>query len=197
MSHCKTRPIRLLAAALLGAALPAQAQSMKPGLWEISSQMTGAGMQFSQAMAQMQKQLASMPPEQRKAIEEMMARQAGVEMPAMRDGAMVLKVCMTKEMIAQNQVPLAQEGNCTQKRSATSGNTIKMSFTCTNPRSSGDGIVQFKGDTAYTMRMNMATTVAGKKEATSVDAAGKWLGADCGAIRPLAMPPAAAAAAVK
>jgi hypothetical protein len=46
----------------------------------------------------------------------------------------------------------------------------------------------FSGDTAYTMKMNTTTTVKGKPEKMTMDASGKWLSADCGAIKPIALP---------
>ena len=56
----------LLAGALLAlASAAAPAQTLKPGLWEISNK-AGGNPQMDQAMAQMQQQLAAMPPEQRK-----------------------------------------------------------------------------------------------------------------------------------
>jgi hypothetical protein len=50
----------------------AAAQNMKPGLWEMSTQMKGDG-QMGAAMAEAQKELANMPPEQRKMMQDMMA----------------------------------------------------------------------------------------------------------------------------
>ena len=51
-------------------AMAAQAQNMKPGLWEISQKMqTGSG-EMEKAMADMQKELAAMAPEQRKMMQD-------------------------------------------------------------------------------------------------------------------------------
>ena len=63
---------RYLAAALLACACAAGAQNLKPGLWEITNKMQSSG---GGDGPQMQKQLAAMPPEQRKMVEEMMAKQ--------------------------------------------------------------------------------------------------------------------------
>ena len=63
----------LIACGLLAAAcLPASAQSMKPGLWEIHNKMQGGEMDA--AMAQMQQQLAQMSPAERKQMEAMMGK---------------------------------------------------------------------------------------------------------------------------
>ena len=85
-------------------ALPAAAQTMKPGLWEITNKMGGSGDQgakMAAAMEQMQKQMASMPPEQRKQMEKMMAQQG---MAPGAGGGMATRICMTKEMAARNEL---------------------------------------------------------------------------------------------
>ncbi len=169
-------------------AMPVSAQTMKPGLWEINNKIQSQNTDFGRMMAEMQKQMASMPPEQRKAMEDMMQKQAGVGMPVMKDGGMAMKMCISKEMVAQGQMPIQQQGNCTQKRTNTSASAIKVSFSCTNPASSGESEVQFSGDAAYTMKMKMTSSMMGKPEAISMSATGKWLGTDCGNIKPIPIP---------
>ena len=172
-----------IAIAIAAAALPAAAQSLKPGLWEVTNKMQGGSGQMQNAMSEMQKQLASMPPEQRKMIEEQMAK-SGVKMgsggPA---GGMSVKICMTKEMVEKNEMP-AQQGDCKTTAQSRVGNTMKMAFACTNPPSSGDGQVIFNGSESYSSKMNVSTQVDGKPEKLTMEGAGKWLGADCGSVKP-------------
>ena len=173
-----------LAAAAALAVLPAAAQSLKPGLWEVTNRMQGGSGQMQDAMAQMQKQMTSMPPEQRKMMEELMDR-SGVKMGAAGPaGGMSVQICMTPEMAQKNEVPV-QQGDCKTTAQARSGNTMKMAFACTNPPSSGEGQVTFNGPEGYTSRMNISTQVNGKTEKVSMEGSGKWLGADCGKVRPL------------
>lgn len=171
-------------------ALPSSAQTIKPGLWEITNKIQSDNSEFSKMMAEMQKQLAAMPPEQRKAMEEMMQKNAGVGMPVMRDGGMIMKTCITREMAAQNQMPIQQQGNCTHQRSSVSGGSMKMSFSCTDPASSGSGEIKFLGDSAYTMKMKMTSAMTGKQDTMTMDASGKWLSADCGSVKPVQLPAA-------
>ena len=168
-----------------GVASLAHAQTQKPGLWEISHQMKGAaGSQMAEAMAQMKQQMASMPPEQRKMMEDMMAKQ-GVGMGA---NGTTVKVCLTKEMVERNDVASPPQDGCTTSMSPRSGNSMKFSYTCTQPPSSGQGQVSFVSDTAYTMTMAAQATVKGKTEKMDMSASAKWLGADCGAVKPLGVP---------
>ena len=176
----------VLAATVLAAAcLPAGAQSLKPGLWEISNKMKGSA-EMDKAMAEMQQQLASMPPDQRKQMEAMMA-QRGVRMAApAAGGGMTVQMCMTKEMAERNDVPM-QDG-CTMTKQQRTGSTMKMAFTCTKPPSSGEGEFTFMGAEAYKTHMVMTTSAKGKPETMEMDGAGKWLGADCGSVKPVTPP---------
>ncbi len=172
---------------LLACAASASAQNMKPGLWEVSSKM-GGNPQMEQAMAQMEKQMAAMPPAQRKQMQEMMDKQ-GVSFGAAAGGGMVSKVCMSKEMIDRGQManPPQQQGNCTSTNDKTATG-YKMKYTCTNPASSGEGVFTYTSDTAYTLKMTMNGTHQGKPQTTTMDATGKWLGGDCGTLKPMVLP---------
>jgi hypothetical protein len=85
-------PIAPLVAGLLCAgAASAQQPKLEPGLWEMTMRVSGTGMDA--AMAQMQAQMASMPPEQRKMVEKMMAGK-GVGVGAKPN---TVRVCITPE----------------------------------------------------------------------------------------------------
>jgi hypothetical protein len=181
---------RLLAASAVWMVLvggTASAQTLKPGLWEMSHKtQTGSG-EMEKAMAEAQKQMANLPPEQRKMMQDMMAKQ-GVSMSA--GGGMAIKVCLTKEMIERNEVAgqQSQQGDCKSTSSPRAGNSMKVSFSCSKPPSSGEGQVTFVSPEAYSMQMTVNTTVAGKSETLKMDSGGKWLGSDCGSVKPPTMP---------
>ncbi|AYQ27426.1 MULTISPECIES: DUF3617 domain-containing protein [unclassified Polaromonas] len=180
MKHCLPA---LATTLMLALATGASAQTTKPGLWEITNKMQSSSGEMEKAMATMEKQLASMPPEQRKQMQDMMAKQ-GMSMGSSAGGAMNVKMCITKEMAERNELPQQQQGDCKTTQSPRSGNTMKFSYVCTQPPSSGEGVMTFNGDTAYTMKMNTTTNVKGKAEKMTMDASGKWLSADCGNIKP-------------
>ena len=162
----------------------ASAQQIKPGLWENTSQMGGS---MGSPMAQMQQQMASMPPAQRKMMEDMLAAQ-GVKMGQGSGGGVAMQVCITPEMAARQQLPTQTEGDCTTKIGSRSGNTMKVSFTCTNPPSSGEGTYTFRGDTGYDMDMQVHSQQNGKPSTMTVKGSGRWLAADCGKVKPIALP---------
>ena len=178
-----SRTLSLLLGALVFSAA-AHAQSTKPGLWEVNQKM-GGNAEMDKAMAQMQQQMAGMSPAEKKMMQDMMARQ-GMSMPdASAGGGMAMKVCITPEMAAKQDMPVQADGECTTTITSRSANTLKMNFVCKKPPSSGEGTYTFSGDTAYTMKMLMKTTHQGKPVSTTLDGQGKWLSASCGTVKPL------------
>ena len=177
-------PLFVAAALLAGVILPATAQSMKPGLWEIHNKTNNPEM--DQAMAEMQKQMASMPPEQRKQMEAMLAQQ-GVRMARPgAGGGMTVQSCVTQEMIARNDMPM-QEG-CRITQNQRSGNVQKIAFACSKPPSSGEGQFTFISPEAYNSKMTVRAAMDGKTQTSTMETTGKWLKADCGNIKPVAPP---------
>lgn len=178
----------LLAFAVLAlvatASLPALAQNIRPGLWSIQNKV-GGNPEMDKAMAQMQAQLAAMPPAQRKQMEAMMG-QSGVGMAA--SGAMTVKVCMTADMVARQQMPTQTQGDCTSQIDSRSGNTLKLSFTCSNPVSSGQGTYTFESDKAYSMKMAIKSKEGGQTRNMTMDGKGQWLSDDCGNVKPVTLP---------
>jgi hypothetical protein len=176
----------LLVGCAIAAALgSAGAQTLKPGLWQITHQTQGGDM--GRSMAAMQQQMASMSPQQRKLVQEHMARQGMQTGPGGGAGTSI-KVCITPEMAQRNQVP-GGHGDCNSTSQARSGNTMKVAFACTNPPSKGEGEVTFASPEAYTSRMTVTTTVQGKPQQMTMNSSGKWLAADCGSIKPIAPRP--------
>ena len=160
-------------------------QKMRPGLWEHSVNMKSQSGQMEAAMAEMQKSLASMPPEQRKQMEQMMAQQ-GV---GMGPKGQTVKVCITKEQADLDNVP--QQEGCTQKVQRVDASTMKVAFACKGgqgqPPSSGEGTITMQGPTAYTGQFKFKTQNQGKPEQIDMAQSGKWLSANCGAIKPMPM----------
>lgn len=168
-----------LAAAALAAAfmLPAAAQTIRPGLWEINNKVQGAKGANANALAEAQKQMANLPPEQRKMVEAMMAKQ-GIALAAGADGGMKITYCVTKEMAEKKELPAGQQGDCKTSHTPIAGG-MNISYTCTNPPSTGKGQVLFQGDSAYTMRMTMSGTVQGQQESMTIDSTGRLVSPVC------------------
>ena len=165
------------------------AQNMKPGLWDVQNKMSSDDPRLAAQMEMAQQHLANLPPEQRKMMEAMVAKHAGVTMPTIKDGAMHAKVCMSKELVEQQRFPMPTKGNCTQQRGPVVNNMMKVSFTCTEPEASGEGEMRFISDKSYAAKVNVTSAAMGRKQTMTMNATGNWLGADCGDIQPLQLPP--------
>jgi len=171
---------RLLIPLVLMAASWAAAETLniKPGQWEINNKVKTGNAQQDAAMTMAMQQLANMPPEQRKQMEDMMAKN-GVSMPkAGSDGGMVLKACVTPEMAARKELPINQKGKCTSKQTPVAGG-LDVSFSCSDPASTGQGQIRFQGDSAYTMNMVVDSAAGGRPEHVTVESTGRWLSANC------------------
>ena len=175
-----------IALAALGITFDATAQSMKPGLWEFNFKMQNASGDMDKARGEMQKQLAAMPPEQRKMVEDAMAKR-GMNMGGGAAGSTGTQACITKDMAERNEVP-SQRGDCKTMTSPRMGNTIKMTFVCANPPSTGEGELTFVSAEALTMKMQVTTAATGTPERASMEQTGKWLSADCGSVKPVGAP---------
>jgi len=172
----------LVAGACALASLSAGAQTLRPGLWEMQHRVKGDA-RMEQQMADMQKQLSSMSPEERQQMEAMMAGR-GMQVSPADGGGAAMRICITREMAERNDIPTSR-GECKIGPQQRSGNTLKMTFTCTDPPSSGDTQVTFHGSESYTTRTNVTSTVGGKPETMSMEGSGKWLAADCGNVKPM------------
>lgn len=181
----KKLPICLLGCTLAGVMGLANAQTMKPGLWEITSKNTGRTPEMGNGLAEAQKRMESMPAEQRKMMQEMMAKK-GITM-GQPGGAMSIKLCMTQEMIDRNEVG-TQQGSCTRTSSQRSGNTLKFKVECSNPPSSSEGQITFVSADAYTSSIQVNSSIEGKPRAMTMESSGKFLSTDCGNIKPVAVP---------
>lgn len=171
-------PALLLLAGLAGLA---QAQTMKPGLWEMK-QTPQLDPERQAQMAQAQKAMENMSPEQRKMMDGMLA-QHGVGM-GMSGGALTIKACITKEQAERNMAPMAERGNCTHD-SKRSGNVIKTHFVCTDPAGEGDSTVTLKGSEGFSNQVRITRQRNGKTETMAISGEARWLGSDCGNIQPM------------
>lgn len=178
---------RTAAACLLALPWVATAQTTKPGLWEMSQKPVGNA-QADAAMAQMRQQMANMSPEQRKTLQDSLAKQ-GVSLPGTgADGALAVKVCITPEMAARDQPPPMAKGDCQSEVVSRSGSTMQVRFSCSKPPSRGEGSVSFQGDSAYTSVMNVSSQAKGRSETVRLEGQGRWLAASCGDIKPAGAP---------
>ena len=79
---------------------------------------------------------------------------------------------------ARKELPLNQQGKCTSTQQQVAGG-LNVSFSCTDPASSGTGQIRFQGDNAYTMTMNVRNNSGAGPQNATVVSNGRWLSATC------------------
>lgn len=158
----------LLSASAAGGA----AGQTKAGLWEMTVK--------SDAMKHMPK----LSPEQ---MEQM--RKMGINMPQMKDDGMVTKVCISKEMAERDTLPeMTDKANgCQTRNMQRSGSSYSMEVVCDGPEMKGEGKAKgtFSGNESFTSTYDFKGTVHGQPVSQHHETSGKWLGADCGGIKPI------------
>lgn len=148
---------------------------LKPGLWEHSFTMKSESGRVEAAMAEMQRQLANMPPAQRKMMEDMMSGQG----LSMRPGGGTIQVCLTQADIERGALP--QEAGCSHEIIEQTRERMRLRFVCEG--ASGEGEVVFQGSDAYTGTTTLRTDMEGVTEVMTVQQTGKRLSGDCGSLK--------------
>lgn len=166
----------LAAAPMFLLAMPGfAAGNIKPGLWEMTMQ------------SEMMKNMPKMSPEQ---IQQM--RKMGVDVTQLQSGTIVNKICITKEMAERDEVSQmnAKETGCELKNMQRSGTTHTMDMVCNGPAMKGKGTIKtvYASDQSFSTSSTFKGTVSGRPVDDRHDSSGKWLGANCGSIKPMQDP---------
>jgi hypothetical protein len=146
------------------------AEQMKPGLWEMTMKSD---------------ETASMPKMSPEELEQM--RRMGINMPQTQGGAIVTKMCVSKQMAERDQPPVSgNDSGCQSKNYRRSGNTYTVDIVCTGPTMKGNGKAKgtFSGTTAFTSTYDFKGTMDGQPVTQHHDSSGRWLAADCGNVKP-------------
>jgi hypothetical protein len=169
-------------------AFASQAQThLAPGLWEQQVTMKSDNPQMEAGMAKMKEQMAAMSPEQRAMMEKMMAGKGVGVGPS----GNAIRMCVTKEQ-SERDVPPQHDGRCSQQDVTHSGNTVKYNFSCQGgaPGQAVTGHGEFTVDSSksFTGHSVTVTTIQGKPTQMQADIVGKWIGSDCGDVKPVQVP---------
>jgi len=199
--------LSLLVVVISATVLPAQAEpikvDMKAGLWEntVTWDADSANeMQMLQndqmkvAMEQMKEQFANMPPEQRKQMEAIMA-QSGMQLSEegvsfnndqvqISSSGSNVKTCITQAEIDRGELPDDVDG-CTSTIKKISATRFKSTYVCSGEeQTTGESEVHFHSPKHYSGTGKMVHMRDGQKHAMAFTMEGKWLGSNCGDIKP-------------
>lgn len=167
-----------LAASVAFVSAPAMAaQHMKPGLWTITVN--------SGAMAA----LSVIPQAQLDKL-----RALGVKIPKISKAGVTTQTCVTPDMTNLNQTVTAgaHKMGCSAKDGHFEGDTYSVNMVCNNDHMKGSGKTTgtFVNDQSFTAETQFSGTVNGLPVNEKATTTGKWVGADCGSVKPLAKPSA-------
>ncbi len=160
---------------LLVASAFSQAETIiRAGLWEITTRSDLLGL------------VQHVPSEQMQQISQL-AKQYGVKIPHIQDGAVTSHICITPEMAQQGIPPgfYEDQSGCSVVNAQRSGNRYQVDLNCDSPRFKGSGQVEgiFPTPESFTGRTVFNSTVQGAPVNVSADTIGRWISERCEIIR--------------
>lgn len=180
---------RLLILSLMFASPSFAALSIKPGLWTIETKMKKDGKEYD-PQAKMKEAMAKMSPEQKKQMEQMMAKMsAKMGHPSNPNAASAfgmsekgMQVCFSGKTL-QNEEFLNQhkQHDCTNNFTTKSSTRVVMEFKCKNG-SNGTAEWNVKDSTHYQGAVKMTNSKGDKSE---INYLGTFTSADCGKVKPI------------
>jgi len=171
----------------------ATGMGLKPGLWEskiVKQVVDGQDRtaQITGMAAKMQQAMANMPPEQRAQMESMMKQHAGGAMSG--DGG--FKMCISAEEANRDKPVIDREGKCQPATVTHSGDHTTFTINCSSNGNvtTGKGESTSSGDTITTQVDMTITKANGESHVMHNETEMRYLGADCGDVKPLSVPKA-------
>ena len=153
---------------------------MKPGLWENTITIKSQSGKIEKSLNDLKSQMATMPAEQRKMMEDVMAKQG----LSINQQASKIKVCISKEQAENFEIPQGENSDCTHEILKRTTNSIKVKFDCKGDHAaSGVGEYNLTSSTAYNGKSIVNTIIDKKQDKMEMSQVGKWLASDCGNIK--------------
>lgn len=158
------------------ASTQAETLDIKPGLWEMTA--------HTQAHGQLpipEEKLKQMSPQQREAIEKMMARATA---PKTR----IYKSCITKEKLEKGQTAFLEQRHgmkCENKLTKHTRSAIAGSMHCNGPgiEETGEFSTQAKDREHMAGKMNIKITNGSRTMTSQGDFSSHWVSASCGDVK--------------
>lgn len=167
--------VPLMAAALGLAAQKLERLQVKPGLWEVTTNMTRSGtMPISPEL------LAKMSPEQRARMEERMKAQG-----ENASRARVRKSCVTKEKLEKSDM-FEERQSCKRTVVTSTGSKMEVRAECDSPHGAKINVsTVVEALDSENIKGSMQMSASGGENTMNMNSTftGKWLGAACGDVQ--------------
>lgn len=164
----------LIFCAAVAAENPIAGLNIKPGLWEIQHKTSVNG----QRLPDMQQMMANVPPGMRGQVEDMMKKN-GANLTEKGIG-----VCVTPEQIARAEFANDPKGHCKTSDIKHNGNKLSLKMRCDDPKGEGETEITQINPEKWTSMTHMTIDERGQSQVINSEASGRWLGADCGDVKP-------------
>lgn len=146
--------------------------SMRPGLWEMTT------------TSDLLKLVPHIPPDQMQRLLGL-AKQYGVDIPQIKNGAATSRTCITQAMAEQKKFPdfYQRHAGCSTSNASHTGNRYQVDYACNGPQVSGSGSAEgvFTTTETFSGRSTFAGTVQGATIDERADIKGRWISASCSA----------------
>lgn len=147
---------------------------LRPGLWEITT------------TSDLLRLVPHISPDQMQGLKDM-AKQYGLEMPKIQNGAATSQVCITQEMADRKELPelSPNQAGCSTKNASRTGNNYKLEYSCAHPQLNGNGTAEgvLTSPERFTAHTSFAGTAQGNPVNEKAEIKGQWMDANCGAIK--------------
>lgn len=118
-----------------------------------------------------------------------LAKQYGLEIPQIRNGAATSQVCITPEMAKQEIATYFydNQAGCSVKNATRTGNRYQVELVCDNPQFKGNGYAEgtFTNPESFTGRTEFDSVVRGAPINVHANTTGRWLGEQCEVVQPM------------
>ena len=162
---------------------PPTVPPIKAGLWEVMDLNFGNNDKGHNELDTIQSALKDLPAGMRDQMKALM-KSRGVDVDSERGE---IKACLTQQMLTEGRLQHAQTG-CSVTETLHSSNNWKWHSSCPALKTESDGEVTFKTSETYASKITTSSNVSGHPTTTTISSNARWLGPDCGDIKPMSTP---------
>jgi hypothetical protein len=169
-----TALLALVCSVVLATGAVAATLDVKPGLWEVTSQGETSGMPPMPPQV-----LAQMSPQQR--AQMMAAMQGKMNQPH------VARSCVTQKMLDRGMTFDRPNDRCTQSVTGSTSHSVDVKVVCTGEqqqKTTGTMHMDASSRESFSGAFNMVSTDGTNTMTMKRTMQGKWLGSDCGTVKP-------------
>lgn len=147
---------------------------LRPGLWELTTTLLLLAF------------VPQIPPDTMQKLTSL-AKQHGIDIPEIQNGAATSKVCITPEM-AEQELPVyfhQTQLGCSAQNTTRTGNSYRTDLVCAHPQFKGNGTAEgtFTSPERFSGQTQFNGVFQGNPIDEHADVTGRWISASCGPVK--------------